>query len=72
MMVLANMLEAETANNDILGKNPYHDFSPFFGYYVLQARTLAHDYKGALDVIREYWGAMLDLGATTFWEGFDM
>ena len=26
----------------------------------------------ALDIIREYWGAMLDLGATTFWEDFDI
>ena len=26
----------------------------------------------ALDVIRTYWGAMLDLGATTFWEDFNI
>lgn len=32
----------------------------------------AGDYKGALDIIRTYWGAMLDLGATTFWEDFDL
>ncbi|MCK9160875.1 MAG: alpha-L-rhamnosidase, partial [Bacteroidaceae bacterium] len=29
-------------------------------------------YKGAMDIISEYWGAMLDLGATTFWEDFNM
>ena len=27
---------------------------------------------GGLDCIRQYWGAMLDLGATTFWEDFDL
>ena len=26
----------------------------------------------ALDFIRAYWGGMLDLGATTFWEDFDL
>lgn len=29
-------------------------------------------YQGALDIIRQYWGAMIDLGATTFWEDFNM
>jgi hypothetical protein len=33
---------------------------------------MAGDYQGALDCIRQYWGAMLDLGATTFWEDFDI
>ncbi|NCB06651.1 MAG: alpha-L-rhamnosidase, partial [Bacteroidia bacterium] len=28
--------------------------------------------QGAIDNIREYWGAMLDLGGTTFWEDFDI
>ena len=26
----------------------------------------------ALHIIRNYWGAMLNLGATTFWEEFNM
>ena len=46
--------------------------STFYGYYVLQARAKAGDYQGCLDCIRQYWGAMLDLGATTFWEDFDL
>lgn len=44
----------------------------FYGYYMFKARALAGDYQGAIDNIREYWGAMLDLGATTFWEDFDI
>ena len=71
MMALANMLDAENANN-ILNEKPCCGLSTFFGYYVLQARALAHDYRDALNVIRDYWGAMLDLGATTFWEDFDI
>ena len=46
--------------------------STFYGYYVLEARAKAGDYQGCLDCIRDYWGAMLDLGATTFWEDFDL
>jgi hypothetical protein len=72
MMALANILDAKTVNQKFLSEQPCSDFSTFFGYYILQARSLANDYKGALDVIREYWGAMLGLGATTFWENFDI
>lgn len=32
----------------------------------------AGNYQGAIDVIRQFWGAMLDLGATTFWEDFNL
>jgi hypothetical protein len=32
----------------------------------------AGDYEGAMDMIRTFWGAMLDLGATTFWEDFNI
>jgi hypothetical protein len=46
--------------------------STFYGYYMLKARAQAGDYQGAIDNIREYWGSMLDLGATTFWEDFDI
>ena len=35
-------------------------------------KAIIEDYQAALDVIRTYWGGMLDLGATTFWEDFDI
>ena len=46
--------------------------STFYGYYVLRARAAAGDYQGAMDCIRQYWGGMLDVGATTFWEDFNL
>jgi hypothetical protein len=46
--------------------------STFYGYYVLQALAKAGETDAALDIIRSYWGAMLDFGATTFWEDFDL
>lgn len=33
---------------------------------------MAGYYDEAMDIIREYWGGMLDMGATTFWEDFDL
>ncbi len=45
--------------------------STFYGYYMLEARAKAGDRQGALDALRSYWGGMLDLGATSFWEDFN-
>lgn len=39
----------------------------FYGAYILEALPTAP----ALQLIRSNWGAMLDRGATTFWEDFD-
>lgn len=47
-------------------------FSTFYGYYMLQALAQANEHQQAVDIIRQYWGGMLDLGATTFWEYFDL
>ena len=46
--------------------------SVFFMYFILKA--LAENGKGveAMQIAQEYYGAMLDKGATTFWENFDI
>jgi hypothetical protein len=72
LLALSGLADAEKMNRDLLAVDPVSGVSTFYGYYVLQARAMAGDYKGAMDVIREYWGGMLDLGATTFWEDFDL
>lgn len=72
LMALTGLMPADKANKDILSVNGAHNFSTFYGYYMLQAKALAGDYQGAIDAIREYWGAMLNLGATTFWEDFNL
>ena len=61
-----------TAMNKIIKVDGAHRLSTFLGYYVLQAQALAGDIDGALSNISEYWGAMLDRGATTFWEDFNL
>jgi len=55
-----------------LKKDLPHGMSTFYGYYVLRALAELGDIKTAIEVMRSYWGAMLDVGATTFWEDFDI
>lgn len=70
--VLAGFRSAKEANRAVLAKRATTGLSPFYGYYVLEARALAGDTAGGLDLLRTYWGGMLDLGATSFWEHFDL
>jgi len=46
--------------------------SPFFYAYVLEALVEAGCRAEAIGIIREKWGAMIDAGATTFWEMWDV
>lgn len=70
LMVLADMIDAKTANEEVIKVEGARGFSTFYGYYMLQAMAKAGDYAGAMKFISEFWGAMIDLGATTFWEDF--
>ena len=72
MLALAGMRDAaETAEAVLLPGGP-SGVSTFYGFYVLDALGKAGREEAALDLIRTYWGGMLDLGATTFWEDFDL
>ena len=46
-------------------------FSTFMAYYILTADAKAGG-KNMLSIIKDYFGAMLSRGATTFWEDFHM
>lgn len=54
-----------------LEKNGAEGFSTFMAYYLLTADALANG-ENMLSIIKEYFGAMLSRGATTFWEDFHM
>lgn len=71
MQVLSGQKNAEEAQ-DALTKDPAHSVSVFYGYYVLLALSRGGNTKIALDTVKKYWGAMLDLGATTFFENFEL
>ena len=72
LMALAGLIDAQEANKDVISVGGSKKFSTFYGYYMLNAMAKAGDYTNAINRIREYWGAMLDLGATTFWEDFNL
>ncbi|MDF9831546.1 alpha-L-rhamnosidase C-terminal domain-containing protein [Parabacteroides sp. PF5-6] len=72
LMALTDIMDPKEADEKYLSVNGGHGFSTFYGYYMLRAMALAGNYTGAMEVIRQYWGAMLDLGATTFWEDFNL
>ncbi len=71
LLALAGILPARQACSEVIGMDGVKGFSTFYGYYMLQAQAKAGDYREAINNIRQYWGAMLDLGATTFWEDFN-
>ncbi|MFA6126978.1 MAG: alpha-L-rhamnosidase C-terminal domain-containing protein [Bacteroidales bacterium] len=71
LISLANLMPPLEADK-ILAKDGARNVSTFYGYYMLQARAKAGSYTDALNLIREYWGGMISLGATTFWEDFNI
>jgi hypothetical protein len=72
LMALVGLDDPQKLNREVMAVGGAKGMSTFYGYYVLRARAEAGDTQGCLDCIREYWGAMLDLGATSFWEDFDL
>lgn len=71
LMALCGWMQPQEACNQVIAKGGAKDFSTFFGYYMLQSMAKAGMWQEALDIVRQYWGGMLQLGATTFWEDFD-
>ncbi len=52
-------------------ENGVSGFSTFMSYYILKA-IASFDKEKAVEMLKEYYGAMLKKGATTFWEDFDI
>lgn len=45
--------------------------TPYMRFYELEALCILGEHKHVLDEIRSYWGGMLQLGATSFWEKYN-
>jgi hypothetical protein len=71
-MAVAGILEPEKACNEVIAIDGAKQFSTFYGLYMLDALSMAGRYQDALDIASDYWGGMLDMGATTFWEDFNV
>ena len=71
MLQLAGMADREKAGKALTAGGG-HGMSTFMSYYILKAVSQTADMSVALGMLREYYGAMLQAGATTFWEDFDL
>lgn len=72
LMAKAGMLDPRKACDEVVAVDGAKRFSTFYGLYMLDALSLAGMQDEALKIIRDYWGGMLDMGATTFWEDFNV
>ncbi len=72
LLILADIGDREKLHREVIAPGGAMGYSTFFGYYILAAKALAGDLAGALEDMKTYFGGMLDVGATTFWEDFNI
>ena len=69
--VLAEKIDKDEAVRR-LKHNGAEGMTCFMGFAIIEALRIAGEGEYALELIKDYFGKMLDLGATTFWEDFDV
>lgn len=69
--VLADKIDEKTAVK-LLKDGGAKGLSAFMSCIIIDALQSLGEGEFALNVIRDYFGAMLDMGATAFWEDFDI
>ena len=72
MLALSGHRDPADMFASVLGRSGHSGVSTFYGYYMLEAMSAAGEHVRALNTVRDYWGAMLDMGATSFWEDFNI
>lgn len=58
-------------DNVLLNPNALKITTPYMRFYELEALCALGEQKHVLKEIRDYWGGMINLGATTFWEKYN-
>lgn len=71
-LALSGISDAKTTAEQKLIPGGAHGMSTFLAYYILKAVSDGGYINEAIDMLKEYYGAMIELGATTFWEDFDL
>ena len=64
-------MENDTMKETLL-RGGAQGLSTFQSYPILTAVASYGEYEAALSMMKEYYGGMLSVGATTFWEDFDL
>lgn len=57
-------------NNVLLNEDIPPIKTPYFKFYELESMCFIGKMDEVLDLMNQYWGGMLDLGATSFWEEY--
>ncbi len=73
--VAMQLISGQKKPEDAVGaltKDTAQSISVFWGYATLTALAKCGAHKEAVNVIKKYWGAMLELGATSFFESFNL
>lgn len=70
ILSLAGWMDEKAAAKEILNGGA-RGFSTFMSYYLLSAAARG-DMSATLAALCEYYGGMLSMGATTFWEDFSL
>ncbi len=61
----------DESDKELLVRGGAKGMSTFMSYYILKA-VASFDKQRAIEMMKEYYGSMLDKGATTFWEDYDI
>lgn len=65
-------IQTKTVINKVLLNNNIQKIkTPYFRFYELAALCEAGEHNFVINEMLDYWGGMLKLGATTFWEEYD-
>ncbi len=73
--ISALLLLNEMADKESIGTlkdGTVKGFSTFMSYYIYSALAIAEKEENVIKALKNYYGAMLSFGATTFWEDFDI
>lgn len=68
---LSEEQKAAVIQNALLNETVLPITTPYMRFYELAALCDAGCYEDVMGFLREYWGGMLRLGATSFWEAYD-
>ncbi|MDR3261930.1 MAG: alpha-rhamnosidase [Tannerella sp.] len=63
--------QEDVKNNVLLNDRIQKITTPYMRFYELEALCRIKQQKHVLHEIKDYWGGMLRLGATSFWEAYD-
>lgn len=69
--VLSGEVSAKSAY-EFLTKGGAKGMTTFLSYYTLNAVAMGGDIQTSINMMKQYYGGMLERGATTFWEDFDI